>query len=247
MEKDATNPQATAESRYQKMETARRPFLDRARQVSALTVPSIMPKAGFGTHSELPTPYQSLGARGLRNMASKLLLALFPQVPFFNYRMDDQTVEELGEERGEIEELLGKRERAVITEIEASAFRPVAYTVLTHLLAAGNIGLLIPEEPEDNAQTFRLDQFVVRRDRKGNLLEAIIYEEFDYASLEPEVQALISNTSEFDLTGLSDQPVKVFTWIMRKGKSFSVHQEVGGSSFLRAAPRTRKKNSRIAS
>ena len=81
----------SAEQRYQQLEMDRRPFLDRARLCAALTIPAILPREGHTKHSILPTPYQSLGARGVRTLASKLLLSMFPQVPFFNYKVDDKS------------------------------------------------------------------------------------------------------------------------------------------------------------
>jgi len=61
---------------YFKLEADRLLYLDRARQASLLTIPSIFPPSGSSSATDFVTPYQSVGARGVNNLASKLLLTL---------------------------------------------------------------------------------------------------------------------------------------------------------------------------
>ena len=83
----------TAASRYTQLETARRPFLDRAIDAAKLTIPSLMPPYGHTGFTKLPTPFQGIGARGVNNLASRLLLALLPpNSPFFRLQVDDFTL-----------------------------------------------------------------------------------------------------------------------------------------------------------
>lgn len=190
-----------AAARYAALEAARDPFLKRARDCAALTIPYLMPPAGFGPHTELPTPFQSIGARGLRTLSSKLLLALFPpNTPFFKYAIDDLALRKLEEAqqaqqglRGEVEKALSARERAVLQEMETALFRPAAFTTLQHLLCSGNFLLYIP--PDGRARGFRLDQYVVRRDPAGNLLELCVKEAVMPASLPENVRAMINSAS----------------------------------------------------
>src|SRR5262245_44899112 len=121
---DKLELEVKASSRYAQMENDRRPFLERGRECSALTIPAVLSPSGFGKTSSLPTPYQSLGARGARTMASKFALSLFPGIPFFNYRVDDLTREAMGQQRGDIDNALAARERAVTTELDTCVFRP---------------------------------------------------------------------------------------------------------------------------
>jgi hypothetical protein len=185
-----------AAERYAALEPTREPFLKRARDSAALTVPYLMPPAGFGPHTELPTPYQSIGARGIRTLSSKLLLALFPaNTPFFKYSIDDLTLRKLEAEngqagmRGEVEKALSAREKAVLQEMETALFRPAAFTALQHLLAAGNFLMYVPDKGATRG--YRLDQYVVRRDPAGNLLEFITKEAVLPGSLPPQTRAVI--------------------------------------------------------
>ena len=226
-------PNMTARHRYSQLETLRSSFLDRGRQCSLLTVPSILPPAGFNGNAPLPTPYQSLGARGARTLASKLLLSLFPQVPFFNYRIADQTLRELGEQRGQIETMMAARERAVILEMETSAFRPIASIVCTHLIVVGNILIHIPPKLDERPRAFRLDQYVVKRDAMGNLLEIVIRESVSIGALPKDVMAQLMTQEQYkgaDAQALLDQEVDVYThvYLDQIRGQWVEYQEVGG-------------------
>ena len=64
----------TVAGRYQQLVTTRDPFLQRARDCAKVTIPSLVPDSHMGDHGRLKTPYQSIGARGLSNLANKLSL-----------------------------------------------------------------------------------------------------------------------------------------------------------------------------
>ncbi len=123
-----------AQERYAQLETAREPFLTRARDAAALTLPFVMPDENFTGTSDINNPYQSLGARGVRVLASKLLMVLFPtNTGFFRYVVDDIVRDQMGQTKGDFETALAAREKAVTQEIEYSLFRPAAYSALTAL------------------------------------------------------------------------------------------------------------------
>lgn len=233
----------TAESRYESLKQERDQFLKRGRECAALTIPAILPPQGFTSSSVLTTPYQSLGARGVRNLASKLLLSLFPtNTAFFQYKIDDQTIEKLGEKRGEFEKALSSRERATAVELDTAVFRPAAFQALMHLIVTGNSLLYLPPHPDDRAQVYRLDQYVVRRDPSGNLLEIIIHERLALASLPEKVRNIVVALPEFrdkvleDLAG--DSPtLDMYTRVYLDNGMWKVCQETcgwelpGGGSF----------------
>lgn len=205
----------SAAQRYSALETYREPFLRRGRDCAKLTIPYLMPPAGFGPQSELPTPYQSIGARGVRTLSSKLLLALFPpNTPFFKYSIDDLTLRKLEEKqqqtglRGEVEKALSARERAVLQEMETALFRPAAFVTLQHLLVTGNFLLYVPPE-RGRARGFRLDQYVVRRDPSGTLLEIVVKESVTPGSLPDQVRALVQAASGTKQSSNDGKTVKV--------------------------------------
>tara|TARA_R110000796_G_scaffold72391_3_gene163692 strand:- start:2449 stop:4035 length:1587 start_codon:yes stop_codon:yes gene_type:complete len=219
-----------AHDRYEYLIQHREHVLRVGREVASLTVPHLLPPQGHTATSDLPKPYQSLGSRGIRNLSSKLLLTLFPpNTPFFKYSIDDLAVIEIEEEggpeaRGQIEEGLSIRERAVMKEVEASFFRTAAFEAFRQLLVAGNVCIFIPEA--GHTQVFRLDTFVVKRDPEGTVLEGIIKQNFAIMSLEERAQKLVTaeNNSQ-----QGEDNIALYTYIRRtkKGK-YEVWQEVSG-------------------
>ena len=145
---------------YTTLSGDRSSFLDRARTASQITIPSLLPEQGHSGSSILPTPYQSIGAEGVNNLASKLLLSLLPpNAPFFRLVINDSELEALvAGQRGEVEETLAKIERMVMQEIEVRALRVPISEALKQLLIAGNVLLYLP--PTEQMRVFRLDRYL---------------------------------------------------------------------------------------
>ena len=68
----------TAAQRYEQLRVDRNSPLMRARDCSKVTIPGLIEDENYGDAGRLPTPYQSLGARGVGHMTSKLAVTLFP-------------------------------------------------------------------------------------------------------------------------------------------------------------------------
>src|SRR6266576_1848805 len=138
----------TAAGRYAQLETLRSPALMRGRECAALTIPALLPPEGTNDTSQLPTPFQSVGARGVNNLASKLLLALFPPgSSFFRLKVEEFLMDKLlqkaaaagqDDPTGEVEAAFSKVERAVLTRMEENSTRPVLSELFKHLISIGN-------------------------------------------------------------------------------------------------------------
>ncbi len=222
----------TAAARYSQLERLRHPFLSRGRSAAKLTIPSLLPPEGHNGDATLPTPFQGIGARGINNLASKLLLALFPpNAPIFRLLIDDFTIEELTKRKDMkalIEEALGKVERAVMTEIEGAAIRVTAFEALKQLIVAGNALLFLP--PEGGMRAYRLDRFVVKRDPMGNVLEHITKETVAPDTLpEAYVKRLGPNARQKYNNALSaDKTLDLYTHVKLVNGMWRVYQEVEG-------------------
>jgi hypothetical protein len=222
----------TAAGRYSQLEAARRPFLDRGREAAALTIPSLLPPDGHTGSTKFKTPYQGIGARGVNNLASKLLLTLFPpNAPFFRYLIDDFMLEKLTKRpnmRAEVEKALGMMERAVMTEIEAKAHRVSAFETLKLLIATGNALAYIP--PDSTMKVFRLDRYVAKRDPMGNVIEHITKETIAPDTLPEEyLQKLTGDVkSRVDKARAADKTLDLYTHVVLKGRHWVVYQEVMG-------------------
>ena len=218
----------TAKGRYNELEAARRPFLERAWDAAELTVPALLPRQGHTPHTKYPTPYQGVGSRGVNNLAAKLLLALLPpSSPFFKLSIGEfELAQATGgnpQAKTQIEESLGAIERSVMSEIEASAMRTTLFEALKHLIVTGNGLLYVPQG--GGLRVFSLDRYVAVRDYEANLLEAVTKESISPTALPEEIleQTGLNLSQTYDGGG---SEVDVYTWVRRGGDKVHFHQEV---------------------
>jgi hypothetical protein len=223
--------EGTCQGRYDLLTADRQVYLDRARECAKLTIPTLIPRDGSNKASNFPTPYQGIGARGVNNLASKLLLSLFPpNSPFFSMRVDDFAAEEIGQEKGaraKVDEGLGKYERSVMQSIEDSGDRSAHFEALKHLIVGGNVLLYLPKD--GGTRVFPLSRYVVVRDPMGNQLETLIEEEMAFVSLPQDLKELLSTNERGAETQVDPKAtIKLYTKFYLEGDKVKSYQEIDG-------------------
>mgnify|MGYP001214239602 FL=1 len=217
----------SAESRYNALESDRQPFIDRAREASKLTLPYVMPEEGHNSHSRLYTPFQGIGARGVNNLASKLLLALLaPNAPFFRLNFDEPKLRAEGATQEiitEMESSLQRVEDAVMEEISRQSYRVGVHEALKNLIITGNSLLYIPAE--GGLRVFHLDRYVVSRDPMGNPVKIITRETLSYNTLTEELKE-VAGSLEGETTG---KTCDLFTCVELVDGKWHIHQEIKGN------------------
>ena len=215
-------------SMYQNCFGERESYLDRARECAKLTIPMLIRDQGDTYSTQYSTPFQSVGARGVNHLASKLLLTLLPpNSPFFRLTIDDFDLEQLvgPEQRGPVEEGLSKIERATLQMIESEAYRVPVFEAIKHLIVTGNVLLYVPDEGQ--MRVFHLDRYVVKRDPMGNVLYMITKESLNAKTLTKEARETIGLPEPTELAPETPQkPYDLYTYICDKGKHWHIHQEV---------------------
>lgn len=218
----------TAKSRYAKLEGDRRPYTDRAEKCAKYTIPMAFPKDTDSSSTNYETPYQSIGARGVNNLTSKLMLALFPpNAPFFRLALGDDIENALGDDsatRQQWEEALSKLERKITSYMETHQIRTTANEALLQLVIAGNVCVFLPPA-EGGMRIYRLNSYVVSRDGIGNVLEIIAKESVAYGALPPEAQSAIGEAGAVD----ADRAYDVYTHTYLEGDVYKSYQEVEGA------------------
>ena len=211
-------------ARYDRYKGEREEYLRRGREASLFTIPSLLPEQDHSSTSELFTPFQSIGAEGVNNLSSKLLLSLLPpNAPFFRLVVDNAELEALlSEKRSEAEEGLAKIERMVMQEIEVRGLRVPISEALKQLIVAGNVLIYLP--PEGQIRVFRLDRYVVKRDSMGNPLEIITKESLSPLSLPERAKEVITDPESENPT----KDLELYTCVRWTGKNWKVHQELEG-------------------
>ena len=218
----------TAKSRYAKLEGDRRPYTDRAEKCAKYTIPMAFPKDTDSSSTNYETPYQSIGARGVNNLTSKLMLALFPpNAPFFRLALGDDIENALGDDsatKQQWEEALSKLERKITSYMETHQIRTTANEALLQLVIAGNVCVFLPPA-EGGMRIYRLNSYVVSRDGIGNVLEIITKESVSYGALPPEAQSAIGEAGVVD----ADRAYDVYTHTYLEGDVYKSYQEVEGA------------------
>ena len=233
----------TAQQRYSTLEGDRNYYLERARTSSRLTIPYLIPQGNeptAGTRESYPVPWNGIGARGVLNLASRMLLALLPPTQqFFRFSLDEAALAQQGvgpDQKSEFEIALSKIEREVLKAIETSNDRVVFHEALLHLLVSGNALLYIGTE---GLRVFHLNRYVCSRDPMGNPLDAVVCEELPIYKLPKKVQDIVKGDEPDDLKGILDdqdpvagkkqeKTVKLYTYIEWGEKTVCWHQEVKG-------------------
>jgi len=161
----------TIAMRFESLDSVRQSKLTRGRYMASLTLPSLLPNEGITNNGELPRPYSSVAARGVTNMASRMLAALLPlnDMPFFKFELSSG--ESAEPETFSYMEALSNQ---IYTKLSTQNLRESLFIALQNLIVTGDV--LMSMEDDYTFRTYRLDQYVTRRDIDGSLVELIYLE-----------------------------------------------------------------------
>ena len=216
----------TAKSRYDNLSSDRSQFLTEAEDATKLTLPYLI--RGHEEYQkgmkQLKTPWQSVGAKGVVALASKLSLSLVPpQTSFFKLQLDEsQLGEQFGPEiKSELDLSFAKIERTILDAIAASDDRVVIHQALQHLVVGGNALIFMGKT---GLKLYPLNRYVIERDGNGDVIEIITKERINkdlipsYYEIMPE--RLVTDQDE------EEEECDVYTHCKRDNNRFVWHQEV---------------------
>src|SRR5438445_9159811 len=102
-------------------------YLKQAQDNAKLTIPALFPPEGTAKGQSLRKPFQSLGAKAVNSLASKIVLALFPpNTAFFKLGFSQDIKKKLEGDGHDVEALsaqLGEAEQVVVKELEKTNMR----------------------------------------------------------------------------------------------------------------------------
>ena len=215
----------TAKSRYDALSSGRTQYLDTAVRCSELTLPYLIQRDEMRTtHKSLTQPWQSVGAKAVVTLASKLMLALLPpQTTFFKLQIkDDKLGTDLPAEiRSELDLSFAKLERMVMDSIAASSDRVTVHQAIKHLVVGGNALLFMGKE---SIKHYPLNRYVVERDGNGNVIEIVTKELINKKLLPVDIVKDPLMVSEESTNQSGD--VEVYTHCKLDNNRWVWHQEV---------------------
>mgnify|MGYP003111194805 FL=1 len=219
---------STAKERYDYLCSDRSQFLSEAEDATKLTLPYLI--RGHEDQSkgmkQLKTPWQSVGAKGVVALASKLSLSLVPpQTSFFKLQVDESQLGEIPPEmKSELDLSFSKIERTILDSIAASDDRVVIHQALQHLVVGGNALIFMSKQ---GLKLFPLNRFVLERDGNGNVIEIVTRERinkkliYKYLPKEEEMPLVTSDEPE-------EQECDIYTHVKRDNNRIIWYQEVKG-------------------
>lgn len=220
--------ESTAKARFQKLDADRSSVIDRARDCAKLTIPSVVPDSGHSETQDLETPYQALGSRLVNNLASKLLLSLLPPNTSFFRILPTPEVKEQAKQvitpngvsgDSEMEKGLVTIEQEMMKTIEREAIRVPVFDAVKQLVIAGNALLY---KHDKGLKNYKLANYVILRDFRGNPLEIITKEGVNKNTLPKDIMDKLTNSEEYDDT----KQIDLYTRAIFRGGVWYEYQEV---------------------
>lgn len=220
--------QTGAKALYERLKQEREPYITRAVECAKYTIPALFPKDSDNSSTNYATPYQSIGARGVNNISSKLMLALLPpNSPFFRFTLSDDVKTDYAEHEGmqaKVEEALGKLERKILKYIESNQIRVTVSEALKNLVVVGNALLYLPPK-EGGMKLYKLNSYVLQRDALGHVIQLVTVDRIAYAALPEDVQAMVSKGA----TQVNpEKQYEIYTHVYLENEVFYSYQEVEG-------------------
>lgn len=228
---------SSSKEKFGKLDTGRSSVLDRARECSNLTIPSVITEDGHTESDDLSTPYQAVGSRLVHNLANKLLMALLPaNTSFFRLLPQPEVVEfaKETETNEELEKNLVTIETEIQRQIEREALRVPIFEAIKSLIIGGNALLY---KTKDGVKSYKMSDYVVSRDFSGNPLEIITKEAVSKESLPDDILQQVMSDPALKET----EKVTIYSRAILKAGTWYTFQEVEGF-LVEGSEQTFKKN-----
>jgi len=230
-------------SRYQELSSDREDYLNVGRECAKLTLPYLLTEEGHTQGASFHTPWQSIGAKGVNVLASKLMLSLFPiNTSFFKLQINDVELAKIPdvtpETRSQIDLSLSKMEKMVMQGIAETNDRVSLHFAMKHLVCTGNALVYASKK---GIKVYPLDRYVVARDGNDNVQEIVTKEIVDRALLpkgfqpldtEQDVNSPGEDGPKFGVTSTSNKgqydDAVVYTHVKYEDGQHKWHQECDG-------------------
>lgn len=228
------------------LDSQRSSQLQRWRECSYLTIPTVVPPAGFDGTSSIVYPWSSLGGEAVSTLNSKLLLTLFPpRIPPIRLELSTLDLRALSKaiknnEGVSLEDILrdafSKLEQEIPIVFEQSELREPTRKAFDQFIIAGNTCVSLKDSfGSPDLMVYRLENWVCKRTPSGRLNRIIIREYMDINDLSIELLEAYKDQSAGEMQA-NGNFVDVYTdcilqsGVAGKGKpKWIIKQYLGGS------------------
>lgn len=183
----------SAQGRFKTLEAERQSFYDRCKAYATLTIPRLCLDNSYKQdNNELAHDYQSVGAQCVNVLSNKIMLALFaPSRPFFRYQLDQKTKEKLlaaNVPEDQILQMFAGKEQEAVDLLDQMNCRPQLFELIQMLIVTGNALLVLPPDKTSVLRVYGLENYVVKRNCDGEVIEVIIRRKVYFGALQEDMQ-----------------------------------------------------------
>lgn len=211
--------------------------MDRQRLNAVYTIPTVLPEEDRTEGDEHDRTYQSLGARGFANLVSKMVISVFP--PGFPWaktivsaKAREVAAKLQPEQLLQLANKLYLHDLQVQTAFDSTQYRVKMRALFKQMFVVGN-GLVRGDYDDVKGlrfRTYRLDNWVTRRDGDGDPVYMITKEKTDALKLTAEqAQKAGINTEQLSEGDVSKRMVDMLTMsrFEPSSKKWLLRQEIG--------------------
>lgn len=226
--------------RWSQLELKRSSILTLARDYSAWTLPTLLPREHVN-NQELQLSNDSIGAQAVNHLSNKVVSTLFPpQRLFFRLHIPEemkqmmtsalaqqapdaeQAKAAVATAAAEMEEQLASVEKQVQDYMDMVSYRPTAIHAAKLLIVTGNALMYHP--PEKPVQVFSIADYCICRDISGEMVEFMTKECKAFNTFSEDVQNLLRTGRNKDYE--DDHDVEIFTLVrLENDGRFHMYQQ----------------------
>lgn len=189
-------PERPANDVYEELSLGRAQVVEKARELSKISIPTVMPPEGYRPGDNLPPPNQSINARLVSVLASRIMLtALPPGFPMLKYNIIEHKIQEAINQDPQLYSdtllALSRREKANRDRLESTGIRSAYVEAGEGLIVAGNI--LWRHLDIDHPSVHKMNTYVVRRSQGGEQLDIVLKLGVSLRELKPSQAMFIRN------------------------------------------------------
>lgn len=191
----------TLEQEFSALDNARSSKIERARECSSITMPSLLPEAGHNETTDYVPPYSSAPARMVAALASKIVSTILPlnNLRYFEIATAEKVTKDV--DPTELTARLSAKEADLVTKINDSNIRQMVYLALLHLIVVGDVLLCMYDN--GSFQAHRLDNYVVERYGDGRVSKILLRQWVNRRALPEELKHFKEDT---------DNATGIFKW-----------------------------------
>ena len=219
---------STVKKRFQVLDGKRAGHLQKQRDCASMSIPSLLPPVGWDENMSLESPWQSLAARGINNLAAKMLMVLLPPngsicrlEPPSTIEAEAEASQQSERAKTKLAQALERLESKIMKRIERMNIRVPLYRVVKLLITTGNALCYLPKT--GGMRVYSIDNYVLSRDAQGNVVEIVARESVDPVTLTEEVRRLAGIELKEDE---NNKDVEIFTRLLRHPTGWSLVQEI---------------------